>query len=117
MREWRTGSLREKRPGVWEIRIAVATDPMTGRSIQRSFTFHGSHEDAAKRCGELADEYATCRARLHAAPFVTPQTAEMMHRLHPLRVQYEALAGENPVTKTIAEAADNAREHRKPAAA
>jgi hypothetical protein len=49
--------------------------------------------------------------------FVTPQTAEVMHRLHPLRVQYEAFAGDNSATKAIAEAADNAREHRKPAAA
>jgi hypothetical protein len=47
----------------------------------------------------------------------TPQTAEVMRRLHPLRVQYDALAGDNAVTKGIAEAADNAREHRKPAAA
>jgi hypothetical protein len=49
--------------------------------------------------------------------FATRQAAEVMHRLHPLRLQYEALAGDNPVTKTIAEAADNAREHRKVAAA
>ena len=49
--------------------------------------------------------------------FVTPQAAEMMRNLHPLRVQYEALAGDNAVTKAIAEAADNAREHRKPIAA
>jgi hypothetical protein len=40
-----------------------------------------------------------------------------MHNLHPLRVQYEALAGDNAVTKAIAEAADNAREHRKAVAA
>jgi hypothetical protein len=49
--------------------------------------------------------------------FVTPQAAEVMHNLHPLRVQYEALAGDNAVTKAIAEAADNAREHRKAVAA
>jgi pimeloyl-ACP methyl ester carboxylesterase len=47
----------------------------------------------------------------------TPQVAEWIRRLHPLRVQYEAVAGDNPVTKAIAETADNAREHRKPAAA
>jgi hypothetical protein len=45
----------------------------------------------------------------------TPQMAEWMRRLHPLRVQYEVLAGDNPLTKAIAETADNAREHRKPA--
>jgi uncharacterized protein DUF3141 len=48
--------------------------------------------------------------------FVTPQMAELTRSLHPLRVQYEALAGQNPVTKAIAEVADNAREHRKPVA-
>ena len=49
--------------------------------------------------------------------FAIPPMAEWMRRLHPLRVQYEALAGDNPTTKVIAEAADNAREHRKPVAA
>jgi Protein of unknown function (DUF3141) len=43
----------------------------------------------------------------------TPQVAEWMRRLHPLRLQYEALAGDNPVTKAIAQRADNARENRK----
>ena len=49
--------------------------------------------------------------------FATPPMAAWMRRLHPLRVQYEALAGDNPTTKVIAEVADNAREHRKPVAA
>jgi pimeloyl-ACP methyl ester carboxylesterase len=46
---------------------------------------------------------------------VTPQTAEWMRQVHPLRVQYEALAGETAVTSAISRAADEAREHRKPA--
>ena len=45
----------------------------------------------------------------------TPQMAEWMHKLHPLRVQYEALAGDNPVTRAIAATAEKARENRKPA--
>jgi hypothetical protein len=48
--------------------------------------------------------------------FATPKAAESMRKLHPLRVSYEAFAGDNAVTKAIAEVADNAREHRKPAA-
>jgi pimeloyl-ACP methyl ester carboxylesterase len=48
--------------------------------------------------------------------FANPKAAEWMRRLHPLRVQYEAFAGDNAVTKAITEVADNAREHRKPAA-
>jgi hypothetical protein len=47
----------------------------------------------------------------------TPPMAEWMRRLHPLRMQYEAFAGDNPTTKVIADAADNARVHRKPVAA
>lgn len=46
----------------------------------------------------------------------SPQLAEWIHRLHPLRVQYEAFAGDNAVSKTISQIADSAREHRKPAA-
>jgi pimeloyl-ACP methyl ester carboxylesterase len=45
----------------------------------------------------------------------TPQLAEWIRRLHPLRVQYAALAGDNPLTKAIARTAEKARENRKPA--
>jgi pimeloyl-ACP methyl ester carboxylesterase len=47
----------------------------------------------------------------------TLQMAEWMQKLHPLRLQYEILAGDNPATKAIAETAENVHEHRKPAAA
>ena len=47
---------------------------------------------------------------------VTPQLAEWMRKLHPLRVSYEAFGGDNVAMKAVAEAADNIREHRKPAA-
>ena len=46
---------------------------------------------------------------------VTPQLAEWMRKLHPLRVSYEVFGGDNVAMKAVAEAADNAREHRKPA--
>src|SRR3982075_1218996 len=46
---------------------------------------------------------------------VTPQMADLMRNRHPLRVQYEAFGGDNLAMKAVAEAADNAREHRKPA--
>jgi hypothetical protein len=39
---WGTGSIRERRAGTWELRVAVATDPVTRRTIQRSFTFRGN---------------------------------------------------------------------------
>jgi hypothetical protein len=45
----------------------------------------------------------------------TPQMAEWIYKLHPLRVQYEALAGDNPLTRAIAATAEKVRENRKPA--
>src|ERR1700751_4867690 len=48
---------------------------------------------------------------------VTPQMAEMMRNWHPLRVQYEAFSSRNPLMKPVEDAAEKAREHRKPAAA
>jgi pimeloyl-ACP methyl ester carboxylesterase len=47
---------------------------------------------------------------------VTPQMAERMRKLHPLRMQYEAFSGVNPVMKTVETAAEKIREQRKPAA-
>jgi len=46
----------------------------------------------------------------------TPQMAELTRKWHPLRVQYEALAGQNPLTKAIETTADKVRENRKPVA-
>jgi hypothetical protein len=45
---------------------------------------------------------------------VTPQMAEMTRTWHPLRVQYEAFSSENPLMKGVENAADKARENRKP---
>src|SRR6201993_3542323 len=45
---------------------------------------------------------------------VTPQMAELMRNWHPLRVQYEAFSSQNPFMKTVEDAADKAREERKP---
>jgi hypothetical protein len=41
--------------------------------------------------------------------------AEWIHKWHPLRVQYEVLAGQNPLTKAIETTADKVRENRKSA--
>ena len=65
------GSLRERRPGVWEIRVAVGADPVTGRTLQRSVTFTGSAADAEAYRAELAGEYARRRAVTRTAPFLT----------------------------------------------
>ncbi len=72
------GSLRERRPGAWEIRVVVAVDPVTGRSVQRSVMFRGSAAEADTYRAELAEEYAARRAVTRAAPFVT--VAELLDR-------------------------------------
>ncbi|MCP4615726.1 MAG: DUF3141 domain-containing protein [Bradyrhizobium sp.] len=47
---------------------------------------------------------------------VTPQVAELMRQWHPLRVQYEAFSSKNPFMKAVENAADRARDNRKPVA-
>jgi hypothetical protein len=56
---------------VWETRVTVATDPISGRAIQRSFMWHGGRDEAEVRCAELAVDYAVHRVVNQAAPFVT----------------------------------------------
>ena len=63
--------MRERRPGAFEIRIAVGVDPVSGRTVQRSFWFHGALEDAEERRRELAAQFAEYRAVRRAAPFLT----------------------------------------------
>jgi len=73
-----TGSLRERRPGVWEIRVAAGSDPVTGRTLQRSIVFRGSAEEAEKYRRELAGEYAERRGAARAAPMIT--VGELLER-------------------------------------
>ena len=40
------GSLRQRRPGVWEVRVAVGQDPDSGRSRYLSFSVHGDRDEA-----------------------------------------------------------------------
>jgi hypothetical protein len=72
------GSLRERRPGVWEIRVAVGSDPVTGRVIQRSVTFYGAAAEAEQYRAELAGEYALRRGAARAAPMLT--VGELLER-------------------------------------
>src|SRR3954470_22798389 len=45
---------------------------------------------------------------------VTPQMAEWMRSMHPLRLQYEALSRKNPCIKVLKSAAEKIEEDRKP---
>ncbi|WP_454624866.1 DUF3141 domain-containing protein [Bradyrhizobium cenepequi] len=46
---------------------------------------------------------------------VTPQVAEWMRNVHPLRLQYEAFSGRNPFMSAVESVAGSVRENRKPA--
>ena len=73
-----TGSLRERRPGVWEVRVVVGFDPGRARSIQRSFTVCGDAAQATRRRQELVAEYGSTRSDVrHTAPAVT--VGELLH--------------------------------------
>ncbi len=47
---------------------------------------------------------------------VSPHLAERMRKWHPLRISYESFGRDNVAMKVVAKAADNIREHRRPAA-
>lgn len=50
------GTRRERRPGVWEVRVVVDIDPRTRRSKQRSWTVRGDEEHiAAVQAGLVAE--------------------------------------------------------------
>ena len=70
--------MRERRPGVFEIRIAVGVDPVSGRTVQRSFSFHGTGAEAEARRCELAAQFVEYRALRRASPFLT--VGELLER-------------------------------------
>jgi hypothetical protein len=63
---------------VFEIRIAVGVDPVSGRTVQRSFPFHGAKSDAEAHRRELAAQFAQYRALRRASPFLT--VGELLER-------------------------------------
>src|SRR5664280_1765967 len=58
-----SGSLRQRRPGVWEVRVAVGPDPVSGRSRYRSLAVHGDRESA-----QAARERWAAKAELLSLP-------------------------------------------------
>jgi pimeloyl-ACP methyl ester carboxylesterase len=46
---------------------------------------------------------------------VTPQMAEWMRNMHPLRLQYEIFSGRNPLMSVVKSTAEDVEENRKPA--
>lgn len=90
--------MRERRPGVWEIRIAAGTDPVTGRTVQRSVTFRGSQADADAHRRSLASGHRARRSVAQPAPMLTVAglLARWLEADHPwrpsTRVGYESNA-------------------------
>ena len=62
----RDRSLRERLPGVWEIRVVVGFDAVRGRSVQRSFTVRGDAVFAEHRRRELVEDHGVTRLRIQA---------------------------------------------------
>ena len=57
--------MRERRAGVWEIRVVVANDQLTGHSVQRSFTVHGDRSMAEDHRRALAERFGVDRRALY----------------------------------------------------
>ena len=52
---------------MWEIRVVVANDPHTGRSIQRSFTMHGDADTAEAYRDDLVERFGVDKRALYFA--------------------------------------------------
>jgi pimeloyl-ACP methyl ester carboxylesterase len=80
----------------------------------------GNDEEDERRFATAArvSEVNLALYRTFAQPVVrammNPAMAEWMHRMHPLRLQYELFADANPLMASVSAAADQVRESRKP---
>ncbi|MHC2281343.1 pimeloyl-ACP methyl ester carboxylesterase [Bradyrhizobium diazoefficiens] len=71
---------------------------------------------AAKRVSELNLAAYQKFVQPWIKTLVTPQMAETMRNLHPLRLQYEALSSQNPWMTAVKSAAEDIEDNRKPVA-
>jgi integrase len=62
--------LRQRRPGVWELRVALGPDEVSGRSLVRSIIVHGDRDDAQAALARWAAQADAVRAGRRAAPGV-----------------------------------------------
>lgn len=72
------GSLRQRKPGVWELRVALGPDAVSGRSLVRSITVHGDRDDAQAALARWAAQADVVRAGRRAAPGVA--VADLLDR-------------------------------------
>jgi hypothetical protein len=83
----------------------------------------GGNDAADERCFATAARISETNLALYRAlvqPMVramaSAPVAQSLHRLHPLRMQYELFSDANPFSETVRQAAEWVREHRSPAA-
>jgi pimeloyl-ACP methyl ester carboxylesterase len=99
--------------GQWVMRCEARTlddiRAMGGNSPEDERRF-----ETAKRVSEMNLEAYRKYLQPWVKSMVTPQVAEMMRNWHPLRLQYEAFSSQNPFMTAVENAADKARETRKP---
>lgn len=50
------GSMRERKPGVWELIVQLPRDPLTGKARQMSRSVHGTKRDAQRSLAALVKE-------------------------------------------------------------
>jgi integrase len=55
------GTKRKRREGVWELRVYVGNDPVTGKPRQISSTFYGGAREAEDELRNLVDQHASPR--------------------------------------------------------
>src|SRR5664280_2004471 len=66
-----SGSMRQRRPGVWEVRVAVGPDPVSGRSRYRSLTVHGDRDAAQAARARWAATAELVRSSGRTRPGIT----------------------------------------------
>jgi hypothetical protein len=102
--------------GQWVMRCEARTlddiRAMGGNSPEDERRF-----ETAKRVSEMNLKAYQKYVQPWVRSMVTPQMAERMRNRHPLRTQYENFSSQNPVMAGVQNAAEKAREERKPAAA
>jgi hypothetical protein len=63
--------MRQRRPGVWEVRVAIGPDPVSGRSRYRSLTVHGDRESAQAARERWAAKAELVRSSGRTRPGIT----------------------------------------------
>jgi integrase len=87
----RTGHIRERSPGAFEIRYSAGADPATGRRKVVTTTVRGSRKDAEKRLRELLHQadrgVHTDPSRITMRAYLTGWLAEIRDEVAPLTLQ------------------------------